>query len=208
VLVPIVAALEGTELLLMPNVFGDPAEGEWPEDLFLVPREQLALIVAILQQSGHPLARPLAQYLALFSASPLAVGSATAELAQLQDDPGLRAALKRAFKSAFELAGPAAREQLARFQGRPVSSSRYFEQRLRGWFGPETGFQIEQSSLVRAWQRAPLSDPPFAYMSCCVGEQRQLPYVPDALLCADAEAGAESEVLLELGVFAFVASRI
>jgi hypothetical protein len=116
--------------------------------------------------------------------------------------------LKSAFKSAFELASPAVRQQLASFQGRPVSSARYFEQRLRGWFGPETGFQIEASTLVCSWDRAPQGEPPFAYMSCCVGEQRYLPYLPEALLCADAVAGDESEALLELGVFAFVASRI
>lgn len=208
VLVPMVAALAGSELLLMPNVFGDPAEGEWPEDLFLVPRQQLALVVAILQESGHPLARPLAQYLTVFSSSPLAVTAAAAELAQLQDDSALRTALKSAFKSAFELASPAARQQLASFQGRPVSSSRFFEQRLRSLFGPETGFQVEESSLVRAFTLAPRGEPPFAYMSCCVGEQRQLPYVPEALLCPDATPPDDAQVLLELGVYVFVASRI
>ena len=208
VLVPMVAALAGSELLLMPNVFGDPAEGEWPEDLFLVPRQQLVLIVTILQESGHPLARPLAQYLALFSATPLVVTAAAAELAQLQDDSALRAALKSAFKSAVELASPAARQQLASFQGRPVSSSRFFEQRLRSLFGPETGFQVDESSLVRGWELVPRAEPPFAYMSCCVGEQRQLPYVPEALLCADATPSDDAQTLLELGVFVFVASRI
>jgi SAM-dependent methyltransferase len=208
VLAPIVATLSGTELLLIPNVFSDPAEREWPEDLFLVPRQHLALIVAILQDAEHGLARPLAQYLALFSSSPLAVGRATAELAQLQDDPALRGALKGAFETAFERASPAVRQQLAGFQGRPLASSRLFEQRLRSWFGPETGFQIDESSLRRAWQRVPRAEPALAYMSCCVGEQRQLPYVPEALLCADAAPGADSEALLELGVFTFVASRI
>jgi SAM-dependent methyltransferase len=208
VLSPMVSALQGTELLLLPNVFGDPAAGEWPEDLFVVPRRQLRLVVDVLQDNAHPLARPLSQYLAVFSASPLAVGAASAELAQLQDDPALRAALKAAFRAAFDLASPAARQELATFQGRPVSSARHFEQRLRGWFGPETGFQIQESALVRAWRRAPRAELPFAYMSLCVGEQRQLPYVPDALLCADATAGDDDEVLLELGVFTFVASRI
>ena len=89
-----------------------------------------------------------------------------------------------------------------------MSSSRYFEQRLRALFGPETGFRVEESGLMRAWQHAPLTDPAFAYMSCCVGEQRQLPYVPEALLCADAAPPAQAEVLLELGVFAFVARRV
>ena len=212
-LTPIVASLAGTELLPIPNVFADPAEGEWPEDLFLLPRQQLAMIVAILRESGHGLARPLGQYLSLFSASPLAVGTATAELVQLQDDSALRGALKSAFQAAFELADPALRQALASFQGRPVSSARHFEQRLRGWFTTEAGFQIEESSLVRRWQRAKRGESPFRYMSCCVGEQRQLPYVPDALLCPDAahEQAAitdESQLLLELGVASFVASRI
>jgi SAM-dependent methyltransferase len=208
VLTPIVAALAGTELLLIPNVFGDPAEGEWPEDLFLVPRQQLAMVVAILHENGHDLARPLRQYLAVFSSAPFAVAAATAELAQLQDDSALRSALKGAFKAAFELAAPAERQQLASFQGRPVSSSRIFEQRLRGLFTSEAGFKVEESALVRAWECAPRGEPPFAYMSCCVGEQRQLPYLPEALLCSDAAAGDESQTLLELGVFVFVASRI
>jgi SAM-dependent methyltransferase len=208
VLTPIVASLAETELLLLPNLFSDPVEGEWPEDLFVVPRQQLALVVAILHESGHALARPLAQYLAVFTSSPLDLRAAASELAQLQDNSILRSALKDAFRSAFELASPAARQELAQFQGRPVSSSRHFEQRLRGWFGPETGFQVDESRLVRSFGHAPRGEPPFAYMSLCVGEQRQLPYVPDALLCADASPGEASEALLELGVFTFVASRI
>ncbi len=208
VLLPIVAALAETELLLMPNVFGDPAEGEWPEDLLLVPRQQLALVVAILHENGHGLARPLSQYLALFSSLPFPVTAATAELAQLQDDSALRTALNAAFKAAFELAEPAQRQQLASFQGRPVSSSRFFEQRLRSLFTAETGFHVEESALVRAWETAPRGESPFAYVGCCVGEQRQLPYLPEALLCSDAAVGDESQVLLELGVFVFVASRI
>jgi SAM-dependent methyltransferase len=213
-LTPVVAALAGTELLLIPNVFGDPAQAEWPEDLFVLPRAQLAMIVEILRDNEHPLARPLGQYLALFSASPLAVGLATAELVQLQDDSALRAALRSAFQAALELADPAARAELAGFRGRPVSSSRHFEQRLRAWFSVEAGFQVEQSSLVKRWQRAPRAGSSVAYMSCCVGEQRQLPYLPDALLCADAahsetaSGDDETQTLLELGVFTFVASRI
>ena len=90
----------------------------------------------------------------------------------------------------------------------PVSSSRFFEQRLRSLFGPETGFQVEESSLTRAFELAPRGEPPFAYVSCCVGEQRQLPYVPEVLLCSDATPADDTQVLLELGVFVFVASRI
>jgi hypothetical protein len=205
---PVVAALGDSGLVLLPNVFADPSVGEWPEDLFLVPREQLTLVVAILQATEHALARPLAQYLAVFTASPLAVGKAAAELIQLQDDAGLRSALRGAFRAAFELAPPELRERLAGFQGRSISSSRLFEQRLRGWFGAEASFQIETSSVVRAWEHIAKRPPGFAYMSACVGEQRQLPYAPDTLICTDSQPPSDLETLLELGTFVFVASRI
>lgn len=208
VLNPIVASLRDTELVPLPNVFADPSDGEWPEDLFVIPRQQLALIVAILQQSGHPLARPLGQYLQVFSASPLVVKSAAAELVQLQDSAALRAALKEAFRAAFELADGQLRQALATFQGRPISSSRHLEQRMRAWFAPEAGFQVEASDVVRAWELAPRADGEHAYASLCVGEQRYLPYPPDKRLCADASLPDDAQTLRELGIFSFVASRI
>lgn len=208
-LTPVVAALGESGLVPLPNVFADPAEGRpWPEDLFLVPREQLALVVAVLGASSHPLARPLGQYLSVFTSSPFAVGKAAAELAQLQDDSSLRAALKSAFRAAFELAPPAARQQLSAFQGRPVSSARSFEQRLRAWFHAEAGFQVELAEVRRVWEQVPREAPGVAYRSCYVGEQRQLPYVPETLLSPDAEPAGDEHTLLELGVFVFVASRI
>lgn len=207
VLAPVVAALSGTDLLFVPNVFGDPSGAEWPEDLFILPRPQLATVVTILHRHGHPLARPLGQYLATFSASPLAVGAAAAELAQLQDDAQLRAALFGAFRAASELATPDERARLASFTGRPVSSARHFEQRLRSWFGEGSGFRIEQSDLHRVWESSPRGENR-PYSSCCVGEQRYLQYAPDALLCSDAEPPSEADSLTELGVFVFVATRI
>ena len=207
VLAPIVATLSGTELVAFPNVFSDPSESAWPEDLFLMPSRQLELIVAILSRHGHPLARPLAQYLATFAAPELEVGRATAELIQLQDNAELRHALKAAFAFAHYQSEPAIREQLLRFQGRPVSSARHFEQRLSGWFGEGSGFRVEQSGIERAWETTPRGDDSITYVSSCVGEQRGLASPPDTLLCSDARAG-ELENLRELGIHVFVASRI
>ena len=208
VLAPVVASLSGTGLVPFPNVFSDPAEGEWPEDLFLMPRDQLALIVAILSSARHGLAVPLEQYLAAFSASPLAVGAASAELIQLQDNAQLRQLLKAGFQAAFELAGPGVRERLAAFEGRPVSSARHFEQRLQAWFGRESRFVVEESKLVSAWATVPAKGTPFPYMSCSVGEQRSLTYMPEVLLCSDAVPPSEGSALLEQGILTFVASRI
>jgi hypothetical protein len=210
VLAPIVSSLSGTNLVPFPNVFSDPVEnqGALPEDLFLMPREQLALVVAILGSAGHGLAVPMKQYLATYSSSPLAVGAASAELVQLQDNAALRNLLKGAFQVAFELASPEARAQLAAFQGRPVSSALHFARRLDGWFGAESGFRVEESRLVRAWESVPRSASSLPYMSCAVGEQRSLSYIPEVLLCSDARPLSDDESLLELGVFLFVASRI
>ena len=205
---PVVATLAGVPLLPLPNVFREPAATEWPEDLFLVPRRQLELIVGVLLRHGHELAKPMAEYLATFSTSPLAIDAAVAELVQLQDSSELRSALKVVFRFAHDQAEPAVRQQLASFQGRPVSSLRHFEQRLRAWFGEGSGFRIEQASVERVWEITARGDSAFSYMGCCVGEQRLLPYLPDALLCADATAPNDLEVLRELGVFVFVASRI
>jgi hypothetical protein len=208
VMAPVVASLAGTSLVPFPNVFADPSEAAWPEDLFLMPRDQLALIVALLSGAAHPLAVPMQHYLSTFSSSPLAVGLATAELVQLQDSSALRKLLRDGFQAAVQLASPGVRERLVAFEGRPVSSALHFEQRLRGWFGAESGFQIEESGLVRVWESVPRGDVPFAYMSCVVGEQRSLPYRPEGLLCADAASASDQHALLELGVFLFVASRI
>lgn len=208
VLLPVVASLDGTGLVPLPNVFADPSASPWPEDLFLMPLQQLALIIGILQAHGHGLARPLAQYVALFATSPLAVGPAAAELVQLQDTAALRAALRSGFQSALELATPDERAALAAFQGRPVSSARHFEQRLRSSFSADTGFAVELSDLHRAWELGPRSEGGFAYSSCCVGEQRHLSFAPDSLLSADAALPDEGSRLAELGVFVFVATRI
>jgi hypothetical protein len=207
-LAPAVAALAGTDLLVLPNVFGDPSSAAWPEDLFILPRPQLATVAAILHRHRHPLARPLAQYVATFSTSPLAVGAAVAELVQLQEDGHLRSALFGAFRAATELAQPEERARLADFTGRPVSSARHFEQRLRGWFGEGSGFRVEQSDLHRVWETSPRVAGAPPYLSSCVGEQRVLQYVPEAFLCSDARAPLDDETLTELGMFVFVATRI
>jgi len=142
-----------------------------------------------------------------FSRDPFAPGPAIAEYVQIQESSSLRTALTAMFRTAYDLADPELRERLARFQGRPVSSARHFETRLKGWFDSDAGFEVERSEVVTTWGLAPRVDVPFEYLSSSVGELRQLPYLPDTYLCPDAKLGTEEEALLELGVFAFVARR-
>lgn len=213
VITPIVASLRDTEVLLIPNVFNDPAEGEWPEDLFAIPRWQFAVIVTILRESKHFLAEPLQRYLALFTASPLPVGAITAELSQFVENPVLRGSLKRVFQDARQLANPALRQQLSSFQGQPFSSARHFADRLRGLFNEDLGFRLETSQLVRASERLPRENPQVAYLSCAVGEQRQLPFLPQTLLCPEgaplnSKLEEDETTLRELSLLEFVATRI
>lgn len=206
VLTPIVETLSKAGLVAVPNVFSEPTAGEWPEDLFLLPRRQLELIIDVLRGHEHELARPLAQYSAKFAGT--TVAAAVAELVQLQESSALREALKVALRFAHEQAQPSVRQQLLSFQGRPVSSARHFEQRLGGSFSEANGFRVQYSSVVRMWEIVPRGDSALCYMSCCVGEQRGTPYLPATLLCADAARPEPLQMLRELGMFVFVASRI
>jgi SAM-dependent methyltransferase len=203
----VVDSLWSVGLVPLPNWFGDPSAAEWPEDLCLIHREQLALVVGSLREAGSPAARPLGQYLATFSSAPVTPGAPTRELIQLHESPTLRSALKGAFQMAFELAAPEVRARLATYQVRPLSTAQHLESRLRSWFNDKAGFRVELSAVERAWEIAPLQGPELVYRSCFIGEQRHLPVVPDALLCAEATSDPRRETLLELGVFSFVATR-
>lgn len=208
VLDTVVDSLWSVGLVPLPNWFSDPSAAEWPEDLCLVHREQLALVVGSLRRAGSPAARPLGQYLTTFSSAPVTPGAPTRELIQLHESPNLRSALKGAFQLAFELAAPDVRARLTSYRVRPLSTAQQLETRLRTWFTEEAGFRVDLSALERAWEVAPLQGPELVYRSCFIGEQRHLPVIPDALLCAEATSDPRRETLLELGVFSFVATRL
>jgi SAM-dependent methyltransferase len=192
----------------IPNVFSDPSAARWPEDLFLVQRRELEVVLEVLARHGHPLSNPLGQYLNLFAKEPYPLRAAIAEFVQLVESPELRRALRSLFQVAAQLGEADLRPQLASFFGRPVSSARHFEHRLRHWFVPQAGFQIELSEVARAWELSHRdASNAFVYESSCVGEQRQLPEVPESPLCPEANLPAEAQLLRELGIFVFVARR-
>lgn len=208
VLDTVVDSLWSAGLVPVPNCFTDPSAQPWPEDLWLIPRAQLALVVRSLSDAGSPAARPLGEYLATFSAAPVTPGAPAQELIQLQESPRLRFALRGAFQMAFEVASPEVRAELARFVGQPLSSAQLFATRLSGWFGEQSGFRVDLCGLERAWETTALQGREAVYRSCFVGEQRHLPHVPGTLLCPDATSDPERETLVELGVFSFVATRL
>jgi SAM-dependent methyltransferase len=195
-------------LVPLPNVFGDPTASRWPEDLFLAALADLTLVVSVLASREHPLAAPLGEYLNRLR-TPGSTSRALTEYVQLSESAELRSALKHLFRAAFDLATPEIRERLARFKGRPVSSAKFLESRLRQWFGPESGFEVVASEVASVFEIVSAErGSPYRYTSLCVGEQRELSGLPEALLCPDATTPRENELLRELGVFVFVARRI
>jgi hypothetical protein len=111
------------------------------------------------------------------------------------------------FRAAFELADPAIRPQLAGFQGRPLSSARHFAERLAGWFHPESGFGVELLDVVTNWELVPRPASGAAYIGSSVGERRELPNQPEALLCGDAASPEKDQTLQELGMLVLVARK-
>ncbi len=201
--------LAEADLVPLPNVFSDPSASRWPEDMFLASRADLTLVLEILDRHKHSFAKPLRQYLAVFAHLPHTLRPALAEYTQLQESAALRLALQGMFRAAAELAEPRIRDRLANFQGRPVASSRFFESRLRSYFTPQAGFEVSCSDIFAAAELSPaLGEPPLQYISSCVGEQRELPVLPDPRLVPEGPRPAADQTLRELGAFVFVAQRI
>jgi len=197
------------DLVPLPNVFSDPSAARWPEDMFLTARTDLALVLEILERHRHPFAKPLRQYLAVFSHVPHTLRPALAEYVQLSESATLRSALQSMFSAATELAEPRLRERLANFQGRPVASARFFENRLQEFFGANSGFEVIFSDIVAEAETFTLgADARVRYVGSCVGEQRELPRIPELRLCPDRPLPEANEGLREFGVFVFVTRRI
>ena len=201
--------LSRADLVPLPNVFSDPSASRWPEDMFLASRGDLNLVLEILERHKHAFAKPLRQYLAVFAHLPHTLRPALAEYTQLQESGSLRMALEGMFRAAAELAEPRLQERLASFQGRPVASSRFFESRLNSYFTPASGFEPVFSGIVAdAELVAAVSDPKAQYVSSCVGEQRQLPVVPEVRLCPETPLPGPEQMLREFGAFAYIVRRI
>ena len=197
------------DLVPLPNVFSDPSAARWPEDMFLTARTDLALVLEILERHRHPFAKPLRQYLAVFSHVPHTLRPALAEYVQLSDSADLRSALQNMFSTATELAEPRLRERLANFQGRPVASSRFFENRLQTFFGSNSGFEVIFSDIVSEAESFALSQAMQArYIASCVGEHRELRALPEPRLCPERPLPEATEGLREFGVFVFVTRKI
>lgn len=192
-------------LVLLPNVFGDPSESHFPEDLCVMPAAQLAEVAQLLTLHGHSLGAPLARYVRLFSEKPWQLARALAEFDHLASDDTRRLLLRRALEEAPQIASAEERAHLGELRGHLISSS----QDLAGRFERElvsSTLRPLYNNLSCAAEIVPAPASP-AYRSLCVGQHRSLPAAPERLLVAGSPQPRPGEQLRELGLHVFVGQQ-
>ncbi len=204
---PALRQLSRSEILPLPNVFTDPCASAWPDDLFLVPRPQIAGIIELLRGDDRPGGRILKRYHESLTRRPFSTARAADAFNAINNDPQVRQAFRELFRDAMTRASPQQRAALAQYEGRPVSSARFVSRRLREWFG--AGFRVEHDDvlLLAACQPRPEGDAS-RYLSRVIGHTRTLPQPPSpCLAAAQPPPPGDDERLLELGMHAFIARR-
>jgi SAM-dependent methyltransferase len=202
------AKLATSGLVPIPNVFGDPGDHEWPLDIVLLERRWLANLLRFAAQAGHPFAATFTPVFAPFLAEPFDAATATAAFKAIAGSGDRRRTLAALLASAsrlFVAQGHTPVEPL------PFHSARYLQSLMQTALGG-AGFTIELSEIIaRAIRRPAAADEQaLRYRSLCVGHERLESALPRRLLLAGPapEPPPPGEILVEAGVFAFVARRL
>jgi SAM-dependent methyltransferase len=199
------AKLAAAGLVPIPNVFGDPGDHEWPLDIVLLQRDWLANLLRFAAGAGHPFAATLGPTLAPFLAGSFDVAVATNAFKAIAGSGERRRALAAMLASAGRLSvaegGPPV-EPL------PFHSGRYLQSLLATTF-TNAGFAVELSEIVARAIRRPAGagEDALRYRSLCVGHERLESALPRRLLAAAPTEPGAGDILVEAGVFAFVARK-
>jgi SAM-dependent methyltransferase len=204
--------LAASGLVPIPNVFGDPADSEWPLDVVLLQRDWLAALLDFATRTGHPLAAAFGRFFGVFLTSRLDVEPATRLFQSIGSSGESRHALLTQLVSACQLS---IQHGLPPLKPLPFHSGRYLLSVLETAFRESEAFEIERAQIVArsAWrQRAAGST--VHYRSLCLGHERIFDELPRRLLTESAatrtpsEGAPDDQVLVEAGVFVFVARRL
>jgi len=199
------AKLAGSGLVPIPNVFGDPGDHEWPLDIVLLERTWLANLLRFAGDAGHPFAATFAPIFAPFLGSPFDVGAATGAFKAIAGSGERRRALAALLTSASRLS---VAQGLPAVEPLPFHSGRYLQSLLATVF-TGAGFAVELSEIVARAIRRPAAgdEKELRYRSLCVGHERLEQELPRRLLVAVREPPTDGDILVEAGVFAFVARK-
>jgi SAM-dependent methyltransferase len=200
------AKLASSGLVPIPNVFGDPGDHEWPLDVVLLRRDWLGNLLHFAARAGHPFAATFAPIFAPFLAAAFDVATAADAFKAIAGSGDRRRTLATMLTSASRLSVAQGHESVDPL---PFHSGRYLQSVLQTSFAA-AGFTIELSEIVAKAIRRPAAadEKALRYRSLCVGHERLEDNLPRRLLAAArAEPPAAGEILVEAGVFVFVARR-
>jgi hypothetical protein len=192
----------------IPNVFGDPGDHEWPLDVVLLERRWLANLLRFAAHAGHPFGETFAPVFAPFLAEPFAIQTATAAFKAIAGSGDRRRTLAAMLTSASRLSVAQGHPPV---EPLPFHSSRYLQSVLAASF-TSAGFAVELSEIVATAIRRPAApdEQAIRYRSLCVGHERLESSLPRRLLAGlatDPPTPGDGDILVEAGVFAFVARR-
>jgi SAM-dependent methyltransferase len=210
------AKLLASKLVPIPNVFGDPADFEWPLDVLLLPGEWLRGLLSFIGTIGYPSPQSVVRYFqsALSASSEQGTTKATELFKAIASSGQSRHELMTFLARTSELAASRGYPALSPL---PFHSGRYLQSVIESAFRENPAFRIERSEVVKTakWQSRPPG--PTRYRSLCVGHQRVLDAPPERLLSESAQArlgeaaavaSGSDQLLVELGVYVFVAERV
>ena len=200
------AKLAASGLVPLPNVFGDPGDHEWPLDIVLLQREWLDDLLRFAGQIGHPFSKAFAPVFAPFLAAAFDVGAATNAFKAIAGSGERRRALAATLTSVNRLFAAHGHPTVDPL---PFHSARYLQSQLKTTFAG-AGFEIELSEIVaRAIRRPAAADEKtIRYRSLCVGHERLEDALPRRLLAAERLDPGPGDIVVEAGVFVFVARRV
>jgi SAM-dependent methyltransferase len=211
------AKLLASKLVPIPNVFGDPADFEWPLDVLLLPGEWLRGLLSFIRTIGYPSPQSLGHYFqsALSASSEQGATKATELFKAIASSGQSRHELMTFLARASQLAASRGYPALAPL---PFHSGRYLQSVIESAFRENPAFRIERSEVVKTAKWQPRPPGPTRYRSLCVGHQRLLDAPPERLLSESertrlsaegaAVASGSDQLLVELGVYVFVAERV
>ena len=186
--------------VVLPNVFSDPSQARFPQDLLTSERARFEGLLAALEPLQHPLPYVFGRYFARFQHEPFDARAAVAEFEALTARADTGEIFKRALLSAFEVGY---KLQLPPPEGQLTASGELFATRLRT-LAERAELAVEVCEVRTAWAHLPATDG-VKYRSLLLGHTRELAAPPAQLLCADAEPPPEGMALVEAGLFVFVA---
>jgi len=203
--------LAASGLCPIPNVFSDPGDSEWPLDIVLLERDWLDAVLDFAARAGHPLAATFGPAFQPFLARPFDKDTAAASFKAIASSGERRRALLAELASAARLSRENGYPPLKPL---PFHSGRYLLSVLETSFRESGAFEVEEARIVAraAWRaRSPEDAATVRYRSLCLGHQRILDELPSRLLAGTApprEGAAQGAILVEAGVFVFVARRL